>query len=63
MYTVVGNHAVAGVAPGGTLTAEELADANVALLIEAGHIQPVVPKKAVKAASAEADEADQSKED
>lgn len=60
MFKVVGNHSVAGVAPGGVVTSEELIDANVDLLVEAGHITPVVSAKAVKAASAEADEADQS---
>jgi hypothetical protein len=63
MYTVIGNHSVAGVAPGEVLTAEQLGDANIGVLVQAGHIAPVVAKKAVKAASAEADEADQSKED
>lgn len=56
-YKVVGNHTVAGVAPGGVVSSEELHGCNIGLLVEGGHLE-IVQSKAAKAASAEADEAE-----
>ena len=44
-YKVIGNHAVHGVEPGGTLTDAALEDANIEMLIEAGHIDGASKKK------------------
>lgn len=62
-YKIVGSRPVAGFAPGATLSLEELHGCNLQALVEGGHLQAVsVSPRAVKAASAEADEAE-SKED
>ena len=61
-YKVVGNHNVSGFAPGDVIGSEELDGCNIGLLVEGGHLE-IVQSRAVKAAaSAEADEADQPKE-
>jgi len=58
MFRIIGNHNVAGKAPGDVLSDEELAGCNLAALVEGGHLEPI--KKAVKTAtSTQADEADQ----
>jgi len=44
-YVVSGVFVVAGVEPGGELEEGVLGDANVAALIEAGHLSPVRPSK------------------
>jgi hypothetical protein len=61
-YRVVGSRTVAGFAPGSTLGVDDLAGCNVQMLLDAGHLA-AVSTKAVKATSAEADEAEQSQED
>jgi hypothetical protein len=39
-YRIVGNHSVAGVAPGGTVTDADLEGANIEALVDAGHLEP-----------------------
>jgi hypothetical protein len=45
MYEVVGNHSVCGHAPGSIVDADGFDGADVAHLIAAGHIVPVVKSK------------------
>lgn len=55
-YTVIGNHRVAGVEPGGTIEIED--DAHAAYLATAGHIEPTpepTNKKPAKAVDEEGD--------
>jgi hypothetical protein len=61
-YRIVGSRSVAGFPPGSVLGHDDLAGCNLQMLLEAGHLA-VVPSRAVKATSAEADEAEQSQED
>lgn len=42
-FKVVGNHAVDGVAPGGTVTIDD--DVQAAQLVRSGHLKPVAAKK------------------
>lgn len=57
-FKIVGNHEVAGVAPGGIVSTDELQGCNIGALVEGGHLE-IVQSRAVKAAaSAEADEAE-----
>lgn len=43
-YKIIGNHPVAGVAPGKTVELD-LAEANIAALVKAGHVAPARQKK------------------
>jgi hypothetical protein len=61
-YKIIGSRSVAGFLPGSFLSLNDLAGCNLQMLLEAGHIA-AVPSRAVKATSAEADEAEQSQED
>ena len=61
-YRVIGNHSVAGVPPGEVVSSEELHGCNIGALVEGGHLEIVQSKAAKAIASAEADEADQPKE-
>lgn len=44
-FKVVGNHPVAGVAPGGTVDLDHLPQVNVDALLASGHIEKPKPKK------------------
>jgi hypothetical protein len=61
-YEIIGSRSVAGFPPGSTLSSDDLAGANLETLLDAGHLA-AVSTRAVKATSAEADEAEQSQED
>jgi hypothetical protein len=61
-YKIVGHRSVAGFPPGSTLGVDDLAGCNLQMLLDAGHLA-AVSTRAVKATSAEADEAEQSQED
>jgi hypothetical protein len=61
-YKIVGSRSVAGFPPGSTLSLDDLAGCNLQMLLDAGHLA-AVSTRAVKATSAEADEAEQSQED
>ena len=47
-YKIAGTHSVAGVAPGGTVTDEDLEGANVEALVDAGHLEPANQTKTKK---------------
>jgi len=61
-YEIIGSRSVAGFPPGSTLGVDDLAGCNLQMLLDAGHLA-AVSTRAVKATSAEADEAEQSQED
>jgi hypothetical protein len=61
-YRVVGSRSIAGFPPGSTLGVDDLEGCNLQMLLDAGHLA-AVSTRAVKATSAEADEAEQSQED
>lgn len=44
-YRVVGNHPVAGVEPGGSLTEKDLEDHAVDALVEGGHLELTTGQK------------------
>lgn len=54
-FKVVGNHAVAGVSPGGQV---EFTDEEAAWLIEAGHLEAVATRKSVKQTSDQSEDGD-----
>mgnify|MGYP003148259836 FL=1 len=47
-YKVVGNHKVAGVEPGGSLTEKDLEDYAVDALVEGGHLADTTGPKSTK---------------
>ena len=61
-YKIVGSRSIAGFPTGSTLSLDDLAGCNLQMLLDAGHLA-AVSTRAVKATSAEADEAEQSQED